>query len=61
LQKVSETVIAQSHDPNFDPDCIYGPCVVELLNTNLIFNSSEKVYRGSSAKWSRNPFNHFIT
>lgn len=61
LEKVSQLVIAQRDDPRIDPDSIYGSCMVENLNTNVIFKTDVKYYRGSSAKWSRNLLNQFVT
>jgi hypothetical protein len=61
LEKVNEMVRVQNDNPDINPNAVYGCCIVERLNTNVIFNAEGKYYRGSSAKWNRNPFNQFIT
>lgn len=61
LQKLDELVVAQRNQPRIDPDRIYGRCVVEHLNTNVIFKSNAVVYRGSSAKWKGNLMSQFVT
>ncbi len=52
LGRINEAVFRQSQDPNYDPFLIYGTCLVERLDSNLIFGISEKYCRGSSAKWT---------
>jgi len=54
MNKVKEIVIRQMHE--MDPDKIYGTCVVEKLDTNVIFGQNENYIRGSSARWLRNEY-----
>lgn len=61
IEKVNEAVELQKEMQDLNPNQIYGFCVVEKLDTNIIFSFSEKYLRGSSAKWTRNPYNQFIT
>lgn len=61
IAKVNEAVELQKEREELNPNQIYGFCVVEKLDTNIIFSFSEKYLRGSSAKWTRNPYNQFIT
>lgn len=58
---MNEKVDSQREKGELDPNLIYGFCVVEKLDTNVIFSSCDKYLRGSSAKWTRNPYNQFIT
>jgi hypothetical protein len=51
MEKVKETVLRQMTE--MDPDKIYGRCVVERLDTNIIFGHKEDYVRGSSARWAR--------
>jgi hypothetical protein len=46
----------QRKDPKFDPESIYGVCVIERLDTNIVFNSNDFYIRGSSAKWNKHPY-----
>lgn len=61
LQKLDTLVMEQREEPRIDPDRIYGRCVVEHLNTNVIFRSNAMLYRGSSAKWKGNLSSQFVT
>ena len=61
ITRVNEMVDSQREKGELDPNLIYGFCVVEKLDTNIIFSSCDKYLRGSSAKWTRNPYNQFIT
>ena len=53
-------MIAQQKDSEFNLDDVYGLCVVEHLDINVMFNSNIKYYRGSSAKWNKK-MSQFVT
>lgn len=59
LQQVSRQVLRQRADVGCQPVEIYGICLVQKLDTNVIFKGSEFYNRGSSAKWHRNPYSDF--
>lgn len=52
LVEVSKEVERQAKTGK-DPLSIYGVCVVEQLNTNVIFRLKEDFQRHSSAKWDK--------
>jgi hypothetical protein len=49
----------QKKDPKFDAAEIYGICLVEKLDTNVIFNDNDFYQRGSSARWNHHPYSQF--
>lgn len=55
-KKVDQVVKQQMADPKFDAADIYGICLVENLDTNVIFGDSQVYHRGSSARWNRYPY-----
>ena len=59
LERIYSVVDDQTQDFKFNPLNIYGLCVAEKLDTNVIFNKEQVYFRGSSAKWNRNPFDQF--
>ena len=59
MEKVKNTALQQKGDPKFNPEGIYGVCVVEKLDTNIIFKRDKIYFRGSSARWQRHPYSHF--
>lgn len=56
LNKVNDMVHQQKRNPKYDTTEIYGICLVEKLDTNVIFNGNEIYHRGSSARWNRHPY-----
>jgi hypothetical protein len=58
LERINHIVRIQKNDPKFDPEHIYGICVIERLDTNVMFNRREIYNRGSSARWNRHPYSN---
>jgi len=56
MDRVNEIAFAQQKDPRLDPQKIYGVCVIERLETNVMFNRKDIYARGSSARWNRQPY-----
>ena len=55
LEKVADEVNRQQADARMRPGELYGECLVERLNSNLVMGKEANYVRGSSAKWDNNP------